>query len=98
MTFVEFINPQRTEQACKLLKFSNMTITEIQYACGFDSQATFNRCFKNFFEYNTAHLPQCRVGKVKKLKIHFLLCRTLQNNPKSCKRIVMKRILNINIK
>lgn len=47
MTFVEFINSQRIEQACKLLKFSNMTITEIQYACGFNSQATFNRCFKN---------------------------------------------------
>ena len=44
--FVEFINSQRIDQACKLLKFSNMTITEIKYACGFKSQATFNRCFK----------------------------------------------------
>ena len=44
--FIEFINSQRIEQACKLLKFSNITITEIQYACGFNSQTTFNRCFK----------------------------------------------------
>lgn len=50
MTFVEFINSQRIEQACKLLKFSNMTITEIQYACGFNSQATFNRCFKHLLD------------------------------------------------
>lgn len=47
INFTEFINNQRLEQACKLLKYTNLSITEIQYSCGFISQATFNRIFKN---------------------------------------------------
>lgn len=46
ITFNDFINHQRIEQVCRLLRYSNKSITDISFACGFSSQATFNRVFK----------------------------------------------------
>lgn len=46
VTFNDFINHQRIEQVCRFLRHSNMSITDISFACGFSSQATFNRVFK----------------------------------------------------
>lgn len=48
MNFRSFINMCRTENAREMLKNTNMTITEIAYACGFSNIRTFNRAFREF--------------------------------------------------
>ncbi len=41
----KYINALRVNKACDLLKGSEMSVTEIAYACGFDTIRTFNRVF-----------------------------------------------------
>ena len=45
LTFTEFLNQYRIEQAKRLLK-SNKNVTETCYECGFESLSYFNRIFK----------------------------------------------------
>tara|TARA_R110000868_G_scaffold40008_1_gene138740 strand:+ start:3624 stop:4460 length:837 start_codon:yes stop_codon:yes gene_type:complete len=45
LTFTEFLNQYRIEQAKRLLK-SDKNVTETCYECGFDSLSYFNRIFK----------------------------------------------------
>ncbi|MBL7814218.1 MAG: helix-turn-helix domain-containing protein [Saprospiraceae bacterium] len=45
MTFTEFVNQYRVNQAKKLLLLDN-TVTEICFQCGFESLSYFNRIFK----------------------------------------------------
>lgn len=47
MGFHAYVNALRLNQAEMLLRGSDLSITEICYDCGFDSQRTFNRVFKN---------------------------------------------------
>lgn len=47
MGFHAYVNALRLNQAEMLLRDSDRPITEICYDCGFDSQRTFNRVFKN---------------------------------------------------
>lgn len=46
ITFVEYVNHYRIEEACYLLKNSDQTVLQIAYDCGFDSLRSFNRNFK----------------------------------------------------
>ena len=46
ITFIEYVNRHRVEEACYLLKNSDQTVLQIAYDCGFDSLRSFNRNFK----------------------------------------------------
>lgn len=50
MTFNDFITRRRLSQVQQLLQYTDMSITDISYACGFNSHETFNRLFKNTFK------------------------------------------------
>lgn len=46
MTIFQFLNKIRIENVCKLLLFSDLTISQIAYESGFNSMAYFSRRFK----------------------------------------------------
>lgn len=45
-----YIRERRLEHACKMLKKTDMTIMDVQIACGFDSPGYFSRVFKQRFD------------------------------------------------
>lgn len=49
MHFKEYLNSVRFDYACKMLKYSDMNISEICFECGFDDYANFSRSFKTRF-------------------------------------------------
>ncbi|WP_367753037.1 AraC family transcriptional regulator [Flavobacterium sp. WC2430] len=51
LTFIEFLNQYRIEQAKRLLK-SDKNVTETCYECGFESLSYFNRIFKKVVGIN----------------------------------------------
>ena len=50
MGFNQYVNNIRLHSARELLQFSDKSITEIAYECGFGSLRTFNRLFNDRFE------------------------------------------------
>jgi len=46
MTIFQFLNKIRIENVCKLLLYSDLTISQIAYESGFNSMAYFNRRFR----------------------------------------------------
>ncbi len=48
INFVEYVACARFETACDLLRNSNLRISEIAFAAGFQSLSQFNRVFKSF--------------------------------------------------
>jgi transcriptional regulator GlxA family with amidase domain len=46
-SFTDYLNSFRIGLAKNLLETSDMDILQICYSCGFESQRTFNRVFKN---------------------------------------------------
>jgi AraC-like DNA-binding protein len=61
VNFVEYIAWTRFEKACDLLRNSNLRISEIAFAVGFQSLSQFNRVFKKLSgkspsAYRAAHL------------------------------------------
>ena len=46
--FVDYVARTRFEHACKLLRNSNLRVSEIGLAVGFQSLSQFNRVFKRF--------------------------------------------------
>ena len=46
VNFVDYIARTRTEKACEFLQNSNLRISEIAFAVGFQSLSQFNRVFK----------------------------------------------------
>ncbi len=46
--FVEYVARTRFANACDLLRKSNLRISEIAFAAGFQSLSQFNRVFKRF--------------------------------------------------
>ena len=49
MTFTDFVNQQRTEQAASLLRRTNMQIQQIAAAVGYNNTSYFSRQFVRFF-------------------------------------------------
>jgi AraC-like DNA-binding protein len=49
LTFVEFLNHYRVNQAKRLLRL-DLNITEVCYQCGYESLSYFNRTFKKYTE------------------------------------------------
>lgn len=50
ITFKQYLNKLQFDYAAKLLKFSNMNISEICYESGFKDYANFERHFKSHFK------------------------------------------------
>lgn len=61
MTFKEYLNNCRINHACWLLKNSELPITEIAHATGYDSIRSFNR---NFIKYNDVTPLEYRNTKI----------------------------------
>jgi AraC-like DNA-binding protein len=65
VNFVDYIARTRFEKACNLLLNSNLRISEIAFAVGFQSLSQFNRVFKRLSgkspsEYRAAHLMRAK--------------------------------------
>ena len=41
-----YVNALRADQACTLLRSTGFSVTRIAYECGFETQRTFNRAFR----------------------------------------------------
>ena len=50
------------ERAVKQLLYSNESITEISFECGYDNQSSFNKSFKNHFSYTPSQVRKQRVS------------------------------------
>lgn len=64
LNFVDYVARARVEKACGLLRNSNLRISEIAFAVGFQSLSQFNRVFKRLVakspgEHRAAKVP-CR--------------------------------------
>lgn len=58
MGFRAYINALRVEQAKRLLMTTDESITQIAYNCGFASQTTFNRAFRERFSKTPREIRQ----------------------------------------
>ena len=45
---LEYINKVRIQAACEILKKTDESISDIAYKCGFTTNSTFNRNFRQF--------------------------------------------------
>lgn len=50
ISFIDYVNRYRIDEACYLLKNSESSILQIAYDCGFDSLRSFNRNFKKIMD------------------------------------------------
>jgi len=62
-TFSTFLNEVRVSQACKLLRNSDLSISQICYESGYNNISNFNRQFKKY----TGRTPRSYANKCKKL-------------------------------
>lgn len=51
-TFVQFLIEVRVSKACKLLRNTNMNVSQICYECGFNNVSNFNRQFKKITSFS----------------------------------------------
>lgn len=49
MGYRTYVNALRVEQARRMLLTTGLPVTDIAYRCGFNSQSSFNRAFRNWF-------------------------------------------------
>lgn len=64
-TFSEFVLAQRLYRARQLLtdsRYDDATIAAIGFACGFNDQSYFNRCFRKFFGLTPSDMRARRRG------------------------------------
>jgi AraC-like DNA-binding protein len=66
-TLNNFTNRLRLEKAARLLRYSDQSLTDIAFACGFSSSATFSWAFRS--GYDTSPRQFRKSGEVKKNKI-----------------------------
>lgn len=62
-TFSTFLNEVRVSQACKLLRNSNLNVSQICYESGYNNVSNFNRQFKKL----TGHTPRDYINKCEDL-------------------------------
>ena len=60
--FVEYVARTRFANACDLLRKSNLRISEIAFAAGFQSLSQFNRAFKRFSGKSPTQYRTAAVG------------------------------------
>lgn len=61
--FRTYLNTLRADRACLLLRSTSRSISDIAYACGFESLRTFNRVFSQLHgqtpsDYRSLHFPE----------------------------------------
>ncbi len=66
-TLNNFTNRLRLEKAARLLRYSDKSLTDIAFDCGFSSSATFSRAFRS--GYDTSPSQFRKSGEIKKSKI-----------------------------
>ena len=66
-TLNSFTNRLRLEKAARLLRYSEQSVTDIAFDCGFSSSATFSRAFRQVYDTNPRQFRKC--GEIKKSKI-----------------------------
>ena len=66
-TLNNFTNRLRLEKAARLLRYSSQSLTDIAFACGFSSSATFSRAFRSGYETSPSQFRKS--GEIKKSKI-----------------------------
>jgi AraC family transcriptional regulator len=66
-TLNNFTNRLRLEKAARLLRYSDQSVTDVAFDCGFSSSATFSRAFRS--GYDTSPSQFRKSGKIKKSKI-----------------------------
>src|ERR1700734_340314 len=71
-TLNNFTNRLRLEKAARLLRYSDQSVTDVAFDCGFSSSATFSRAFRS--GYDTSPSQFRKSGKIKKSKICKELC------------------------
>src|SRR5205814_3191883 len=64
--FVEYVARARYEKATALLREGNLRISEIAFACGFQSLSQFNRIFKKFSGKSPTDYRTATRGKQKR--------------------------------
>lgn len=62
-----FTNRLRLEKAARLLRYSDQSLTDIAFDCGFSSSATFSRAFRAGYETSPSQFR--KNGEIKKSKI-----------------------------
>ena len=67
--FNDYVNSLRVSQACRLLRDTEMPITEISDAVGFNTQRTFNRAFARFRGCSPGEYRRTRPDKVENASI-----------------------------
>jgi AraC family transcriptional regulator len=67
-TLNNFTTRLRLEKAARLLRYSQQSLTDIAFDCGFSSSATFSRAFRS--GYDTSPSQFRKNGEIKKSKIH----------------------------
>lgn len=63
LTITQYINDLKIHQACELLRQTNQSITEIGFACGFNSTMYFCKTFKNITDMTPNGFRQHMEGK-----------------------------------
>jgi len=58
MTFVDYINKVRLEQAARLLVETDLKSEVVGFDCGFDSPSHFYKCFKKYYGVSPAQFKK----------------------------------------
>ena len=66
-TLNSFTNRLRLERAARLLRYSDQSLTDIAFDCGFSSSAAFSRAFRSGYETSPSQFR--KNGEIKKSKI-----------------------------
>lgn len=62
--FNDYINSLRISEACRLLRNTDMSITEIAYSSGFGTLRTFNRAFMKQIDTSPSEYRRCSEGEI----------------------------------
>ena len=64
INFVDYVGCARVDRACRLLRDSNLRISEIAFAVGFQSLSQFNRVFKKIMRRTPTQFRESRNDRV----------------------------------
>ncbi len=64
ITPLDFLREARIKRACLLLKTSEMTVSEVAFACGFSDPKYFSRTFKSSFGVSPKDYRECKENAV----------------------------------
>ncbi len=72
-TLMEYINYLRLEEAKRLLEYSDLTIENITAECGFNTQQTFYRLFRDYYQITPSNYRKiAKTSQIHKILTHSL--------------------------